>query len=264
MSRKEWTMFVVGNLLSTATVIADIATLGVCFDEPTTSADDDGTGSAQEKQIELEKQMLTFVMYRLMMFILIFGLVVDVVAALALSIIYESPLGIKSVHNIPFDDNRHCVGSFIMFFVAPFSWTVIYTCGGLASILYIPFSSCEGQGGVGLLVYLGISGSLMGLVGLGILVVTVLTLPFSCGSPTTFTDGCCTSCRRMVHKRILSKGPYIGQFWQLQGLVWSYRVSGLGLPAVVAFGLSGIAGGVLSFLASVAPDAVEALTAPQS
>ena len=96
--RKHWAMFMAGNLISAAVVISEIAQLDICFDEAVEDVDVDGISSAEQEEEIAEDASLT---NGLMMFTLIFGLWVEVFSATALSLIYRSPLDIKSVHKIP-------------------------------------------------------------------------------------------------------------------------------------------------------------------
>lgn len=257
--RKKWAMFVVGNLISAAVVISEIAELDICFDESLIGMDDDAITSAElEAGIDREAELTNGVM----MFTLIFGLWVEVFSAIILSLKYRSPLDIKSVHKIPSDDMRSCGASVIINFLAPFSWAIIYLFGGLASIYFGSNSSCGGQGGAGVEFYLLFSGLVMTFGGLLMLALSILILFFSCGSPTRHTDGCCTAFRRNVRKRILSKGPYLDLFWQLQGSIWSYRTGGFGLVTFIFVSASGVFGEVLAACGSIAPDIVQELAGP--
>lgn len=96
-----------------------------------------------------------------MMFTLVFGLWVDVLSAFSLSLIYRSPLDIKSVHKIPSNDMRHCGGSVIVHSLAPFSWALIYSAGRGVSTSFSIMSSCVGQRGSGLEDCLSLSGAAM-------------------------------------------------------------------------------------------------------
>lgn len=257
--RKKWAMFVAGNLISAAVVISEIAGLDICFDEAGFGKDDDVTSSAE---LEAERDREAELTNGVMMFTLIFGLWVEVFSASILSLKYRSPLDIKSVHKIPSDDMRSCGASVIINFLAPFSWAIIYLFGGIASIYFATNSSCGGQGGSGVELYLALSGLVMTFGGLLMLALSILILFFSCGSPTRHTDGCCAAFRRNVRKRILSNGPYLDLFWQLQGSVWSYRTGGFGLLAFIFVSASGVFGEVLAACGSLAPDIVQELAGP--
>lgn len=257
--RRKWAMFVLGNLISASVVISELAELNVCFAEYVGNVDDDDLTSGE---IEDRKNYEASVTNGVMMFTLIFGLWVDVFSALTLSLIYRSPLDIKSVHKIPYDDVRNCGGMVIVFFLAPFSWAVIYLFGGVASIYFATNSSCGGQGGAGAEAYLAVSGIIMTFGGLFMLALSALILFFSCGSPLRRTDGCCASVRRRISKTLLSKGPYFDFFWQMQGLVWTYRTGGLGLIEFISIGTSGVLGEVLAACGSLAPDIVQELAGP--
>ena len=217
---KVWIVFAVEKLASITCIAVEIATLGVCFDDYVSGVGEPSLESTEVAELMDYEANQT---YDIVRFVLIFGLVVEVVSAVVLSRIYRSPLDIKSVHKIPPDDLRSCGGNMMVFFLAPFSWAVIYLIGGIASVMYGIHASCGGNGGEGLDVYLAVSGFLMELVGFGLLVTSLVTLCFSFGSPSRCTDGCCATARRGVSKRILSKGAVFELFWILQGVVWSYR-----------------------------------------
>lgn len=213
-------MFAVEKLASIVCIVFEMATLGVCFDDYVSMYQETSMESTEIAELMDVKAKAT---YYVVLSVLTFGLVVEIVSALVLSSVYRSPLDIKCVHKIPPDDLRSCGGTMIIFFLAPFSWAVIYLIGGLASALYGLFASCGGNGGQGLDIYLGWSGLIMMIVGFGLLITSVVTFCFSFGSPSRCTDHCCATARRGVSRRILSKGALFEIFWILQGVVWSYR-----------------------------------------
>lgn len=245
-------MFVVGNLISAAVVLFEISKLSVCFDAYVADDDDWQDTDDVEKAIDSDATST----YVLTMFTLVFGFWVELLSTIALSVIYRSPLDVKSVHKIPPDDLRHCGASIIVNFLAPFSWATIYLFGGAASVHHSVNSSCEGQGGSGLELYLLTSGSFMMFGGLGMLAVSAVILICACGSPTRRTDRCCAAARRKIRSSILTKGPFLHVFWQVQGAIWSYRAGGFGLASVFLVGLGGVLGEVLSAFGSLAPNAV--------
>lgn len=251
MRRLKWAMFVVGNLLSATVVIYEMSKLSICFDE---FVGDDDWQDTDNRENAIESDATTTYVYT--MFTLVFGFWVELLSTVALSVIYRSPLDIKSVHKVPPDDLRHCGASIIVNFLAPFSWATIYIFGGLASVYHSVNSSCQGQGGSALELYLLVSGSLMMSGGLGMLAVSGIILIFSCGSPTRTTDRCCAAARRRIHNSILTKGPFLHVFWQVQGAIWSYRAGGFGLASVFLVGLGGVFGEMLSAFGSLAPNAV--------
>lgn len=250
--RSKWAMFVVGNLLSAGVVIFEISKLSVCFDGYV--GDDDDMHDTDNLNAAIDSNA-TFT-YGITMFTLVFGFWVELLSTFALSTIYRSPLDIKSVHKVPPDDLRHCGASIIVNFLAPFSWAVIYVSGGLASVYHSAHSSCKGQGGSGLELYLLLSGSFMMASGFGMLGISGFILICSCGSPTRATDRCCAVARRRIHDGLLTKGPYLHVFWQVQGAIWSYRAGGFGLASVLFVGLGGVFGELLSAFGSLAPDIV--------
>ena len=239
---RMWILFAVEKLASTTCIAFEIYTLDVCFDE---NIWDDQTSLETTEVAELLDYEAKRTYY-IVLFTLIFGLVVEIVSAVVLSCIYGSPLDIKSVHRIPPNDLRNCGGNLMVFFLAPFSWAVIYLIGGIASVLYGIHASCSGHGGQGLDVYLAVSGFFMLIVGFGLLVTSVFILFFAFGSPSRCTDGCCATARRVISKRILSKGAWFEIFWILQGVVWSYRT---GDPTTTILGVMIVSLGLVVFCA---------------
>ena len=218
---RMWFFFFVEKMASANCIAFEIYSLDVCFDQRVIDFyDDDSLGSTEvEELIDYEASRT----YNIVRFTLVFGLVVEIISAVVLSRAYRTPLDVKSVRKIPVTDLRTCGGNMMIFFLAPFSWAVIYLFGGFASISYGIHASCDGNGGLGLDVYLSVSGVLMVLFGVVLLLASVLTLCVSFGSPSRCTDGCCHAIRRQVSDTILSKGALFEIFWILQGVVWSYR-----------------------------------------
>lgn len=256
--KRKWAMFLVGNLISVAVVVSEIAELSVCFDE--NLSDDEDTPQENASST-----------YGWMMFSLILGLWVDVFSAVALSVIYRSPLDIKSAHKIPPGDMRNCGGTAMINFLAPFFWGLVYFSGGFVSIMYGENSPCGGGvGGSALEEYLRYSGVLMALFSAGMLMLSVIILPVVCCSSSTQDvhrtgtprRGCCTRTRDMLHKRVLSKSPIFDLGWQLQGVVLSYRVGAFSLATAFLVGSSGVVGEVLAAFGSLAPEEVQELVGP--
>lgn len=177
-SRKgKWAMFLVGNLIFIAGIVFEIEKFDVCFDE--NLGDDDDT---PEENAELLDEW--------MMSLLIFGLWIDVFSAILLSVVYQSPLDIKSVHKIPPGDMRNLKMTAIVNFLAPFSWGVLYFWGGLMSNAYGDNSSCgDGVESSALGEYLSISGGLMLIFSVGMLWLSVrkATAACCCSSPTSLS-----------------------------------------------------------------------------
>lgn len=200
--------------------------------------------------------------YHWILFSLIFGLWADVTSAVILSVIYRSPLDIKSVHKIPADDDRNCGGTFIVLFLAPFSWALICFSVGYASIQFADNSSCGGNGGSGLRGYLMYSGVFLAILSALLLVLSSIIICFSCGTPMRCVAGCCNSVRHRIHSMILSKAPYLDLWWQLQGVIWSYRTGSFSLGVAILTGMTGVFGEVLALLGSCAPESVQELVGP--
>lgn len=255
-------MFVAGNLISIAVVVSEIASLDVCFDENLEDDDDTPEENAEST-------------YSWMMFLLVLGLWIDVFSAVTLSVIYRSPLDIKSAHKIPPGDMRHCGATCMINFLGPFSWFLVYLFGGIISASFGKRSPCgEAQGGSGLETYLGISGALMLLTSFAMLLVSVIMLLAACCSSSTYEakrlgknpppQGCRTRVRDWLHKKVLSKGPIFDIGWQLQGVLISYRVGSFSLSTAFLVAASGVVGEVLAAFGSLAPEAVQELLGPIS
>lgn len=234
-------MFFVGNVLSAVVVFSEISGLVVCSDD--NLGDDD--------YIPENTGVIVYVVF---WFTLAFGLFVDVVSAVVLSMVYKSPLDMKSVHKIPVGDMRGCGGVAIVHFLTPFSWGVIYFCGGLISIMYGKNAPCEGNGGGCLETYLFISGALMALFGLVMLVLSPIMLLFACTSSfESCSKGCCARVRDIMHKGLLSKGRFFNCGWQLQGVVLMYRSGVFSFPLGIVLGVVEGFGEVLAAHGSFAP-----------
>lgn len=259
LKRRKWELFAVGNVISAAVVISEMSKLDVCFDDDLEDSDDPITDDA-ERAAEIESAAAST--QGILLTILIFGLWVDVFSAVALSMIYRSPLDIKSVNKILPNDMRHCGGSVMVHFLAPLSWAIIYTFGGGAGVFYWGYSPCDGEEGEGLRWYLLFSGLFMLLVGLVLLALSVFILPFSCGSPTDRTDRCCSAFRRKVHKYVLSKGRFLEIFWKVQGAIWAFRSGRFGLLGFLFAATGGIVGDVMATCGSFTPEIVQVLAGP--
>lgn len=251
LRRKHWTSFVAGNLNSVAVIVLLIARLNdVCYDESIWSDDDvqgslDGEDPSESSASSIKDTVL---------FTLAFGFMVDIFFAVVLSSIYQSPLDLKSVHKLPPEDLLSCGEYFMVLVLAPFSWALLYLFGGTASRYLSLESSCGGYMESGLERYLAISGVSMTIIGLLFLGISVVGLIFSVGSPSRCTEGCCAVVRTIIRQHVLSKGPLIGLFWQLQGVVWAYRTGGLGLTVSMLVEAWAVAGVMLTAIGSLAPE----------
>ncbi|CBN79533.1 expressed unknown protein [Ectocarpus siliculosus] len=264
-SRKwKWAMFVLGNLISLAVVASEIGELNVCFEE---NLDEDDDDTPEENASRA---------YGGLMFTLVLGLLVDFISAVLLSLVYRSPLDIKSTHKIPPGDMRHCGGTCLVHFVAPFSWGLVYWAGGYVSIMYGDNAPCGGgTGGDGLESYLTISGALMAVFGTGMLALSFVTLMFACCSssssssssssrPPAARRGCCSKARDAVHKRFMSKSPIFDLAWQVQSVLLSYRAGAVSLASAFLLVSSGVVGEVLAAFGSLAPEEIQELVGPIS
>lgn len=259
---KKWALFLGGNVISAAVVFSEIAQTAVLFRQFLRETDKNtngGEANAGENKCYDDASTLRF----FAMFALIFGLLTELSFTVGLSLIYRSPLDIKSAHKIPHNDTRSCVGAMMVNVFAPFSWGVIYTCGGIVGFGLNTRLYCIGRGGSGLNTYLSFSSLYMVFVGLKMLGVSMFMVFFSCGSPAKCTDGCCAVVGKFYAHRILSIAAFLDLFWQLQGAVWLYRMGAVSLAALIVLFLFDIAGGMLAAFGSQAPDVVEELVGPQ-
>lgn len=125
-------------------------------------------------------------------------------------------------------------------------------------------SLCEG--GVedeGLLRYLVISGPCMLLFGLAMLLFSGLAL-FACPPPLKCMKPFFKAVGSNVHTKILSKGIWFDLFWQLQGVILSYRTGSFGLLTSILAGCGGVAGEWMAAFGSFAPEIVQELVGPMA
>lgn len=195
------------------------------------------------------------------LFTLVFGVTVDFFFAVVLSVLYRVPLDIKSVHHIPLEAMLSYGEYFIVLFLAPFSWSLIYLFGGTASRYLSLDFSCEAQGGSGLEFYLTISGMSMTIVGVILLGISMVGLCSSLGSPSRGSDGCRAGINRIISEHLLSIGVVLDVFWQLQAVVWSYRTGGFQLVLALFVGMCSVIGALLPSIGILAPDKQEIVTA---
>lgn len=255
-------MFLAGNLISVAMVVYEIASLDVCFDE--NIGDDDDTPEENAESV----QTWTVI-------VLVYGLWVDLFSAIALSVIYQSPLDIKSAHKIPPTDTRNLKMTAIINFLVPFTWGLVYFGGGFLSLMYGDHSTCEGRiGGTALEDYLEVSGVLMCIFAFCMLGLSVpFARPACCCSSNTPPGVhsmvaapprcCCTTWTQdMLHTRVFAKSAFFDLGWLLQGTILSYRAGSFSAITAVLVGSSGVLGEVLAALGSVAPTAVQELMVP--
>ncbi|CAM9412445.1 unnamed protein product, partial [Ectocarpus sp. 8 AP-2014] len=220
-------MFLVGNLISVAVVVPEIAEFNVCFDEKL--SDDDEYTTEEDADHVFAFTMLS----------LILGLLVDASSAFILSTIYRSPLDIKSAHKIPPGDMRSCAGTAMVKCVAPFFWDLVYVSMSLASINYAENSPCGGgvEGSV-IQDYLVFSGGVVGLIALFMLALAFSMCPACCSTPQGNPPGVppqgCRYNSDSWNTRGLMKGPLLDPGWQLQGTVLSYRAGAISLNAAIS------------------------------
>lgn len=251
---RNWVIFIIGNLVSVVGIVTEIMELDVCFDE--NLADDDDT--PQQKANETYHSLLVS---------LVFGLLVDVFSAVSLSVIYRSPLDIKSVHKIPREATWTTKTAIcIVTFLAPLFWCVVYFAGGVVSMNYGSSSLCGGgAGGLALDWYLQFSGWVMlsfGLFMIGLSFQMCIVATNGGGNVNRRYCGCCCWDRDGVHQKVLSLGPLLDFGWQVQGVLLSYRTGALSPIMAFAIGLVAAVGEGLAAFGSFAPEAVQEFAGP--
>lgn len=247
--RKKWILFFLGNIISAAVVVCELFRVDSCFDDVTERRVAGTIGITRDIEASLRFVVIA---------ILVFGLVTEMAVAVVLSCVYRSPLDIKSMTKITPGDIRGCETSVVVNLLAPFSWGIIYTCGSFVSLQLDTFSSCGGQAGSGLSMYLLISGWGMLVVGLGMLGLSAYLLVFifsCCPTVGSRTKKCCVAERRMYGRRIFSNAALLALFWKVQGAVWLYRTGGVGLRVLVLLVVLGVVGGGFAAVGSRAPPA---------
>ena len=254
----HWGMFAGGHLISGAVIVSVMSQLlFVCFYD---YAGDDVSGATQNVDGKVQGST-TIPTKDTVMFTLTFGLIVDVLFAVLLSVVYRVPLDIKSVHHIPLEALLSCGEYFTVFVLAPFSWASIYLLGGTASRYLSLDLRCEEQGGSGLGLYLTISGMSMTLVGVILLGISLMGLCSSLGSPVKRKDGFGASVCTIISQHMLSTGVVLDIGWQLQAVIWSYRTGGFGLAMVFLVGTCSMLGALLPSIGFLLPDEQDAVTA---
>lgn len=250
---KQWAMFVAGNLICIAVIVSVMARLvDACFNEFTEGGndDDDDADDVDESFTKEPPQAFTKLPTKELVFAtLVSGLMVDTYFAVFLSIVYRSPVGLKSVHKVPSEALSSTSGKMNVCVLAPFSWALIYLLGGIASQYVSWNSTCVRQGGSALGVYLKVSGVVMTIIGCIFLVIAAVGLRFSLGSHNTGTEGRGAEVRCVISQDCL----LLDVFWKIQIVVWAYQTGEFGLAASVVVGICAVVGGVLTEKGSVAP-----------
>lgn len=67
------------------------------------------------------------------------------------------------------------------------------------------------------------------------------------------TNGCCARARENIHRYVLSLGVYFEIAWQLQGVVWAYRMGVFGVKSSIAVGAFSMVGEAISSCSSASP-----------
>lgn len=251
-SRSTWAFFLGGNFISAAVIVSEISLTAAFFGRFFSEANNATEGDAGDEESECHSGSHASLLRFLMMATLLFGLFTEVSFAIGLTLIHLSPLDIKSAHKIPRDDRRNCVASMMVNVFAPFSWGVIYTCGGLVGFLLATLPSCMGHGGPGRRTYLFYSAVYMAFVGLKMLGVSFFMMFVSCGSRARCTDSCWAAVGKLYAHRVLSIAGFLDLFWQLQCAVWLYHLGAVGLVPFIILLLLGVTGELLSAFGSMA------------
>lgn len=262
-SRSTWAFFLGGNIISTVVIVSQISLTAAFFgrffiEENNAAEGEDGYDESECHSSSSNASLLC----SFMMATLLFGLFTEVSFAIGLTLIYLSPLDIKSAHKIPRDDRCNRVASMMVNVFAPFSWGVIYTCGGIVGFVLATLPFCVGHGEAERKTYLFYSGVYMAFVGLKMLGVSFFMMFFSCGSRARCTDSCWAAVGKLYAHRMLSIAGFLDLFWQLQCAVWLYHLGAVGLVPFVILLLLGVTGELLSAFGSMELRVVGASVAP--
>lgn len=256
---KSWTCFIVGNTLVIVVLVLEILTLRVCFDgfEEFDHYDDDRIQNRAELDDEdaYEVDEAESIVFYMVSAALIAGLSLQVISSVVLSSTYGSPLDAKSARKIPADDTRYYVAGFVARFLAPFTWGLMCVCMGAASYMYNSYSSCGGNyvSERTRYAFLVVFGLLMACCGGVLVIISLLVACCSCGVEPACVGCCCLFGRRFMHKKVLSAAPIFDLWWQLSGIMWSYRTGSFGLHVTIALLAANIVGEFMCELGSAAP-----------
>lgn len=236
----HWVAFAAGNLISIAVVIAEIFQLfDVRLDDYVGRCEDEEQGSSEAttpSQISVSQYVDSARMF------LIYALVFHVYFSAVLSLVYRWPLSLQSLHKIPTGSSMSRAVFFHVHLLAPVSWMWIVGVGFFGAL---GSTSCTWEGGSWLGVYLLFSWTfaffIFGLTQfIGIFVVLITW------SMSTFNQEIMDKLRQSF----LSKGTFLHCFWQLQGVLWVYRVGGLGLEMSVFVAICSVIGVTLTAVGS--------------
>lgn len=252
----KWAAFLVGNLLAVVGIVYEIMELDVCFEE-NVADDDDPTADPEANTLFY------------LALVLVLGLVVDVFSAVSLSVIYRTPLDIKSAHKIPLEDTRNLRTRSrtrsmrsIINTLAPFLWGCVYSFGGTASVYYGLGTPCGGgAGGPGLKFYVIVSGFFLAFFGscmiwlFGSMSRSVFCFGVDRSTQWTTTEEASV----MMHKYVLKKSDIYDLGWQVHGAILSYYIGALSLTEAILTVVGFVLGDILAALGSFAPEEVQEL-----
>lgn len=226
--------FFLGNVVSIGIILYEVSHLEVCFDgdeanELTGGGDDwydddnlysDDWYDDDEANAAYTRGLFTVA--------LAFGLVMEIVPFLSLSIIHRSLLDAKSAHKVP-KDSSHCWSSFIARVFVPCGTGITGILMGVVAIQYGLKKSCRGNGGSTsstLLLAAGtlsmIFGAYIGALFLGLSTCSCRKVSNNNESQRSSCDTCCHGIRGCVHT-VLRFLWVVDTAWQLLSVVISYR-----------------------------------------
>lgn len=254
---KSWSCFVIGTSLVVTVVVIEILTFDVCFTKLDTvdRFDDDKLdplGFDDDEAYEIrEAEEIVFYM---VMSALSAGAALEVISLIVLSATYRAPLDAKSAYKIPPNDPR-CLAGFMARFLGPLTWGLVCLCMGVASTLYSSYESCGGEeiGEDLQLVFLIVFGYLMICAGALLAALSLLLACTACGCDPPLIGCCCSMSRQFMHRRVLSTGTFFDFWWQLSGVMWSYRTGSLGVQLTIVLLITTVIGEFLSAIGSSAP-----------
>lgn len=131
------------------------------------------------------------------------GLWVDLMSAVALSLVYRAPLLSTSSPSkkLTLADRWHCGGTFIINFLALFSWALVYVLGGVASTYYGKNSlRNDGVDDDDLLGYLVVSGA---VIFCSALVCCFWSGPLACPAPLKCMESCFKAIGNNGHTKVV-------------------------------------------------------------
>lgn len=244
----HWPVFIAGNLIFITVVIAEILHLiDLRFDSHVRRCGGaaQGTGEATKlSQISLLHYVDSAILF------LASGLVFHVSFSTVLSLIYLRPLSIQSMHTIATEGSMSRAVTFMVYCLAPLSWTWLYGVNFIGSYTFRAVPSCPWGGGLWLGVHVLISGFFVFFfVGIPLLLLSFTGLRISCAP----NDSTTLEARKRISRTVLSKGTFLHCFWQLQGVLWVYRVGGFGLVASVLLAICSVIGVTLTAIGSPPP-----------